>query len=37
MHFGLPCSEAFIHQLSDKEFRDEICGGSSSLAHRHAN
>jgi hypothetical protein len=24
MHFGLPCSEAFIHQLSDKEFRDEF-------------
>jgi hypothetical protein len=24
MHFGLPCSEAFIHQLSDKDFRDEF-------------
>jgi hypothetical protein len=24
MPYGLPCSEAFIHQLSDKEFRDEF-------------
>lgn len=24
MSYGLPCSEAFIHQLSDKDFRDEF-------------
>jgi len=24
MAYGLPCSEAFIHQLSNKEFRDEF-------------
>jgi transcriptional regulator with XRE-family HTH domain len=24
MPYGLPCSEAFIHQLLDKEFRDEF-------------